>query len=119
MPKPLFLSLYLSLYLGAMGAMTALLIGIFTTKVHNLNYVHNGLLCGLVAVTAPCALMDPWAAIIVGALGGFGYVVKSTNFFYTCFMFKREKRGAKNCSSIALFILFFFYLKYESFFFLS
>jgi Amt family ammonium transporter len=34
----------------------------------------NGILCGLVAVTASCALIDPWAAIIVGALSSFVFV---------------------------------------------
>ncbi|MDA3850574.1 MAG: ammonium transporter [Spirochaetaceae bacterium] len=30
----------------------------------------NGALAGLVAVTAPCAFIDPWAAIVIGAVGG-------------------------------------------------
>lgn len=30
----------------------------------------NGALAGLVAVTAPCAFIDPWAAMVIGVVGG-------------------------------------------------
>lgn len=36
----------------------------------DLSMAMNGALAGLVAVTAPCAFIDPWAAIAIGAVAG-------------------------------------------------
>ncbi len=44
----------------------------------------NGMLAGLVAITAPCAFVDPWAAALIGSVAGV-LVVVSVNFI--------EKRG--------------------------
>jgi Amt family ammonium transporter len=40
----------------------------------------NGMLAGLVAITAPCAFVDTWAACVIGAVAGV-LVVLSVNFF--------------------------------------
>ncbi len=44
----------------------------------------NGMLAGLVAITAPCAFVDPWAAAVIGAIAG-GLVVVGVFFW--------DKRG--------------------------
>ncbi|MBN1687375.1 MAG: ammonium transporter [Spirochaetales bacterium] len=49
---------------GAMGIIWAL------TRKADLSIAMNGALAGLVAVTAPCAFIDPWAAIVIGLVGG-------------------------------------------------
>ncbi|MBU1045333.1 MAG: ammonium transporter [Candidatus Omnitrophica bacterium] len=36
----------------------------------DLSMAMNGALAGLVAITAPCAFVDSWAAIVIGAVGG-------------------------------------------------
>ncbi len=36
----------------------------------DLSMAMNGALAGLVAVTAPCAYIEPWAAIVIGSVGG-------------------------------------------------
>lgn len=41
---------------------------------YDLTMAMNGCLGGLVAVTAGCSVFQPWAAIIVGAIGGLCYV---------------------------------------------
>ena len=44
----------------------------------------NGMLAGLVAITAPCAFVDSWAAVVIGAVAG--VVVVISVYFW-------EKRG--------------------------
>ena len=52
---------------GAVAAMIAIwLIG----GKPDLSMVMNGCLAGLVAITAPCAFVSPWASVAIGAIGG-------------------------------------------------
>lgn len=46
----------------------------YLTGAWNLVDVCNGLLAGLVAVTAPCSVIEPWAAIICGFVGAFVFI---------------------------------------------
>lgn len=51
------------------GAVTATLLSKARTGVYDMGLTINGILGGLVAITAGCAVVDPWAAIVIGAVG--------------------------------------------------
>jgi len=55
---------------GAMGACVAYAFGRVRDGVITPEVAINGLLGGLVAVTAGCMVLQPWSAALVGALGG-------------------------------------------------
>lgn len=55
---------------SAAGALAALLTMWIRYKRPDIAISCNGLLGGLVAVTAPCAFVSPWAAIIIGIVAG-------------------------------------------------
>eukprot|EP01130_Rhizamoeba_saxonica_P008318 TRINITY_DN3362_c0_g1_i2.p1 TRINITY_DN3362_c0_g1~~TRINITY_DN3362_c0_g1_i2.p1 ORF type:complete len:378 (-),score=82.64 TRINITY_DN3362_c0_g1_i2:36-1169(-) len=62
---------------GAISGATTLMITRYLDKEWNLPNTLNGLLGGLVGVTAPCAFIEPWAALIIGLLSGALYYVSS------------------------------------------
>jgi Amt family ammonium transporter len=53
---------------GATGAVVALYIQLVRTGKMDILMACNGALAGLVGITAPCAFVAPWAAVIIGAI---------------------------------------------------
>jgi Amt family ammonium transporter len=51
------------------GVSTAALYSRLTTGKYDMGLTINGALAGLVAITAPCATVEPWAAVVIGAIG--------------------------------------------------
>ena len=50
------------------GAVGVAFISKLRTRNYDMGLTLNGALGGLVAITAPCAVVDPWAAIIIGLI---------------------------------------------------
>ncbi|SDH90066.1 ammonium transporter [Alteribacillus persepolensis] len=69
---------------AAAGAVAALLIAWAALGKADVPTMLNGALAGLVAITASAAFVEPWAAVIIGAVGGLA-VFYSMKFF--------EKKG--------------------------
>ena len=57
-----------TLLAGASGAVVALYISIIRTGQADILMACNGALAGLVGITAPVAHVDPWAAVVIGAI---------------------------------------------------
>jgi len=55
---------------GAAGAISAMGNGVLRHKHANVGLTLNGCLAGLVGITAGCASVQPWAAIVIGVLSG-------------------------------------------------
>jgi Amt family ammonium transporter len=65
---------------GAAGAITAMITAWLKFKKADVGMSLNGVLAGLVAITAPCATVTPTSSIIIGAIAGV-LVVLSVLFF--------------------------------------
>lgn len=62
------------------GAVFALFIVWTRTRKLDVGMAINGAIAGLVAITAPCAWVEAWAALVIGLIGG-AVVVYGVNFF--------------------------------------
>lgn len=55
---------------AAAGALGALFMAMILSKKADIGAMCNGVLAALVAITASCAFVEPWAAIVIGAFAG-------------------------------------------------
>jgi len=60
-----------TLLAAAAGAVTAMTVNWMKDKKPDVTIAANGLLAGLVAITAPVGAVETWAAVLIGAVGGF------------------------------------------------
>lgn len=65
---------------AAAGAVSAMLTYWWVGGKPDIGYLLNGVLAALVAITAACAFVHPWAAVVIGALAGV-FMVFSVQFF--------------------------------------
>jgi Amt family ammonium transporter len=55
---------------AAAGVIGATIGALLMFKTLDVSQMGNGAIAGLVAITAPCAFVDPWAAVIIGLIAG-------------------------------------------------
>ncbi|TDT72593.1 ammonium transporter [Hypnocyclicus thermotrophus] len=68
-----------TLLAAAAASISALIVSIIKFKTYDIGMTLNGALAGLVAITAGCANVAPWSAVIIGILAGI-LVVYSIGF---------------------------------------
>ena len=59
---------------GSIGAITVLFVTYLLSGHTDVGEACNGFLAGLVAISAPCAYVSPWAAVLIGFLGSLIYL---------------------------------------------
>ena len=59
-----------TLLAGSAGATIAMYISLLKSGKADIEMAANGALSGLVAITASCSYVDPWAAVVIGAIAG-------------------------------------------------
>jgi Amt family ammonium transporter len=55
---------------AAAGVIGATLSALLMFKTLDVSQMGNGAIAGLVAITAPCAFVDPWACVVIGLVAG-------------------------------------------------
>jgi ammonium transporter, Amt family len=55
---------------AAAGVLGATLMSFLLMRTLDITQIGNGAIAGLAAITAPCAFVDPWAAVLIGFVGG-------------------------------------------------
>ena len=55
---------------AAAGVLGAIVVGYLTMRTVDIGMAGNGAIAALVAITAPCAYVDDWAAVVIGAVAG-------------------------------------------------
>jgi len=55
---------------ASMGVLGAIAVGYVMHRTVDIALAGNGAIAGLVAITAPCAFVAPWASLVIGAVAG-------------------------------------------------